>query len=415
MGTSSKDKKAIKKLMLENEAIKKQMEALGITVDNLEDKIDTLPVDEYANVNKNYEEWKKTGQWHAPVVEPPVACPEHEHWDEAAGKCVPDVVTPPPTGQCEDPNAHYDPTALRCICNTGFHEDATGKCVKDVVTPPPSTGDKDKFGIPYFHKSKVGGLNYEMSDNPKDDSTMDELDDHYTVSGGVITMKPDGPTSLGVGKYVRTYQSDIGGSDMKFSDLEKKGYMYKPDDVRDLEYKCIMKINGLGEHGFSMSSTTGRHSEDPDCRGFAYMFNIEDPSASPVTFRFRKEMWHVSYHNSPEDIWTHPAVPSKLDGADFFGFGFCRYNSPGKTDSVTLEAWICPPGKDFTVASNWVMLKRVEDKPGNNWGNDGDTCGGAKDQVGTWSGPQNRLKTNATGGTVQFKCITFREIDPSLD
>ena len=98
-----------------------------------------------------------------------------------------------------------------------------------------------------------------------------------------------------------------------------------------------------------------------DCQGNTYMFNIEDPSASPVTFRFRKEMWHVSYHNSPEDIWTHPAVPQKLDGADWFGFGFCRYNSPGKQDSVTLEAWICPPGKDFTKQENWTMLKRIED------------------------------------------------------
>lgn len=112
----------------------------------------------------------------------------------------------------------------------------------------------DKFGIPYFHKSKVNGFNYEMSDNPKDDQTMDELDEHYTVSGGVITMKPDGPTSLGIGKYVRTYQKDIGPANMKFSDLEKKGYMYKQDDVRDLEYKCIMKIKGLGKDGFSMSA-----------------------------------------------------------------------------------------------------------------------------------------------------------------
>ena len=230
----------------------------------------------------------------------------------------------------------------------------------------------------------------------------------------VITMKPDGPTSLGVGKYVRTYQSDIGGADMKFSDLEQRGYMYKQDDVRDLEYKCIMKIQGLGEHGFSMSSTTGRHSEDPDCRGFAYMFNIEDPSASPVTFRFRKEMWHVSYHDSPEGVWTSEFVPSKLDGADWFGFGFCRYNSPDNK-KVNLEAYLCPPGADYTKRENWKLLKKIVDFTGNKWGNDGNTCNGAPDQAGVWSGPQNRLKTNAVGGTVQFKCITFREIDPSLD
>ena len=124
---------------------------------------------------------------------------------------------------------------------------------------------QDRFLIPYFHKSKANGFNYEMSDNPKNDIAMDVLDKHYKVSnqGGVtvITMNPDGPTSLGVGRNVRGEDDSIGGAKQDFSKVEKLGYTYKEDDVRDLEYKCIMKVKGLGDHGFSMSCCTGRHHD----------------------------------------------------------------------------------------------------------------------------------------------------------
>ena len=153
MGTSKKDKENIKKLMKQNEAFNKQLEALGITIDNLDEKIDSLPEDQYSQVNENYKKISEGGiittepTTPPPVVEPPVVdCGPKAHWDAELGKCVDDIVVPPP-----------------------------------VEPPTPTTGDKDKFGIPYFHKSKVGGLNYEMSDDPKNDQTMDELDEHYTV------------------------------------------------------------------------------------------------------------------------------------------------------------------------------------------------------------------------------------------
>jgi hypothetical protein len=144
------------------------------------------------------------------------------------------------------------------------------------------------------------------------------------------------------------------------------------------------------------------------------MFNI-DSQASPVVFRFRKEMYHVDYENSPEGLFKHPAVNFKLDGHGWFGICYCRYNkkNEGAEDSVILEGWINPdPDKDI---KNWIMIKRIEDKKGNGWGTTGDKCGGDKDQVGTWSSAQNRLKTNATQGSIDFKAISFREIDPTLD
>lgn len=178
-----------------------------------------------------------------------------------------------------------------------------------------------------------------------------------------------------------------------------------------------MSIKGIGDHGFSISGPTGHHSSGsggPCCQGFNYMFNI-DSQSTPVVFRFRKEMWHVKYDDSPEGPFKHPKIIFKLDGHGFFGIGYCRYNkkNEGAEDSVILEGWFCPePDKDI---KNWILIKRIEDKKGNGWGNTGDQCNGDKDQVGTWSNAQNRLKTNATQGSIDFKAITFREIDPTLD
>lgn len=97
--------------------------------------------------------------------------------------------------------------------------------------PEPSK-NVDKFGIPYFHASKQGGFNYEMSNDPQNDQAMDHVDKEFTVANGVITMKPAGPTSFGVGKNIRTFKDSIGGCDMNFKETAKRGYANKPDDVQ---------------------------------------------------------------------------------------------------------------------------------------------------------------------------------------
>jgi hypothetical protein len=289
------------------------------------------------------------------------------------------------------------------------------------IEPPKPVGDKDKWGIPYFHATKPGGLVYEMSDDPRNDEVMDHVDKEFTVTNGIVRMVPNGPTSFGVGKNIRTFKDSIGGCKMNFAETAKRGYANKPDDVRDLEFKTIMRITGIGDHGFSISGPTGHHDSSSDicCQGFNYMFNV-DSQENPVVFRFRKEIYHVDYEDSPEGQFTHPKINFKLDGHGFFGIGYCRYNEKtpestptGENDNVVLEGWFNPdPERDIT---NWIMIKRIVDKKGNGWHSKGDSCGGDKDQVGTWSNAQNRLKTNATSGAIDFKCISFREIDPSLD
>lgn len=200
---------------------------------------------------------------------------------------------------------------------------------------------------------------------------------------------------------------------MDFGATEKRGYIWKSNDPRDVEIKFIMSDVDIGSNGFSISGPTGKHSGSGCCSGFAYMFNIDDTSASPVPFRFRKEMWHVSYHTDPKTgTFTHSKFNFKLKGhSSSVGFAYVRYNkkdgvSPGH-DSVIIEGWGNPDVDDDPL--NWVLIKRTEDKGG--WGSDGDKCNGDKDQVGTWGGPKFRMKSNGVG-SITFKHVSMREIDP---
>jgi hypothetical protein len=259
-----------------------------------------------------------------------------------------------------------------------------------------------------------------MSDNPKNDTPIEGLDQDFSVSGNIITMKCNGPTSFSVGKNGRNFSDSIGGCNMDFKATAKRGYAYKADDVRDLEFKVWMRIPSnlsSGSDGFSMSACTGHHSSSGCCQGFAYMGSINGANSSPTKFRFRKETLHVEYTDSSEGTWSHPLVNFKLTGHGWFGFGFCRYNKPttGGTspqdDSVILEIWFNPdPTND---ATDWTMLKRTEDKKGRGWTGSKGKCNGDNDQIGVWSNAHNRLKSNSTSGTIQFTNISFREIDPS--
>lgn len=271
----------------------------------------------------------------------------------------------------------------------------------------------DKFGIPMWYASKPGGFFYESSDDPTDDDAFEAGDETKSSGNNTVTMKPNGPTNFHIGKNVKGFKDSIGGCGMKFPDAAGRGYAYKKDDVRDMEIKGVFKFD-IGSNGFSISVCTGHHASGGNacCQGHAYMVTVE-PSESPYSFRFRKEMWHVSYHDSPEGDFTSNEFDVNKDNV-WVGLGLVRYNkkvnNDPEDDQVVLELWANPDPE--SEIKNWHRLKTIVDKKGNGWGNDGDECDGDKDQVLTWSGPKNRFKTNADSGTVQAKMLSMREIDP---
>jgi hypothetical protein len=270
-------------------------------------------------------------------------------------------------------------------------------------------GQTDKFGIPMWYATKSGGFFYESSDDPANDDAFEGGSETKTTGTNTVTMKPNGPTNFHLGKNVKGFKDSIGGCKLKFPEAAARGYAYKKDDVRDMEIKGVFKFN-IGSNGFSISCCTGHHSGSKCCQGHAYMITLE-PSDNPYSATFRKEMWHVSYHPSPEGSFNIPGISN--DNV-WFGFGLVRYNKKVSDDptedQVVLECWAnVHPDSDI---KDWKMIKKIVDKSGNGWGNDGNVCGGDKDQVITWSGPKNRFKTNANSGTVQAKMLSLREIDP---
>lgn len=293
----------------------------------------------------------------------------------------------------------------------------------DPGSGPPAPGGTspskiDKFGLSKFYPLKAGGFEYYQSDNPKNDKNVDWADGTDFKSGGVTTMNPSGPTSHGVGRNVEANPDAIGACKMKFDETAARGYAVKANDPRDVELKAIFKFNGnFGGNRFSISGPTARHTGSTCCQGFAYMVTI-DQSVNPCRFEFRKEMWHVSYHDAPGGDFTHSKINFKLTSAGrYVGLGYCRYNrktSGGNSpedDEVVIEVWANPD--PATNPLDWVMVKRIVDKKGFGWGNDGGKCNGAKDQVGVWSSAKCRIKTNASGGSIDMKFLSLREIDPT--
>ncbi len=270
----------------------------------------------------------------------------------------------------------------------------------------------DKWGLKMFYPTKPGGFVWFQKDDIKQDSHY-ESDEVTSSGGGSFTIHFNGPTAGSI--YTdRAFEdtNSIGGCDMNFDATEKRGYIYHSNDPRDVEIKFIVNFgSGFSDNGFSVSGPTGKHSGSNCCSGFNYMFNME-PGTNPAQFRFRKEMWHVSYHTDPKtNDWTHPKANFRLIGRNV-GIGYVRYNKKdGRSaghDSVVIEGWFNPDPDDDPT--NWIMLKRTEDKGG--WGNDGDDCNGLKDQVGTWGGPKFRMKSNADDANATFKHLSLREIDP---
>ena len=267
----------------------------------------------------------------------------------------------------------------------------------------------DKFGQAFIKPSKVGGFFYQQEDNPQNSNFVDWPDEMSFPGNGIVRMEPDGPTDFGVGKNVSGFSDSIGGCNMDFSATQSRGYAYKADDARDVEYKAIIRFEDIDpDEGFSISFDTGHHTDDGCCQGFAYMVNLR-PGSDPCEFRFRKEMWHVHYIS--KSFFTDNRVDFQLNGHGFIGFCGIRYNKPGAIDTtVILEMWFNNDPIGHPV-DGWFKLATLEDAPGSGFGDGGDDCNGDDDQVGTWSNVQSRMKTNSSSGFCEFKAITLREID----
>ena len=97
MGSSKIDKKKLEALVKANEQLRKDLEAMGITVNNLELVNEMSDEAQKALLKANYAKLTKGG-----IIIVPVECGAGQHWDEAKGKCVDNTIPiPEPHPQAE--------------------------------------------------------------------------------------------------------------------------------------------------------------------------------------------------------------------------------------------------------------------------------------------------------------------------
>ena len=125
----------------------------------------------------------------------------------------------------------------------------------------------DQAGIPFQYATKIGGFFYEMEDDPENSNFADWPAEMSFPGNGTVVMEPQGAPDFGLGKNIASFSDAIGGCNMSFADTVARGYMFKADDPRDLEIKCIAQFDGIQSgNDMSISSRSGHHTGDGCCR-----------------------------------------------------------------------------------------------------------------------------------------------------
>jgi hypothetical protein len=289
----------------------------------------------------------------------------------------------------------------------------------------------DKFGIEKLYPTKTdGGEEWYMNMlNPLYDERFEPINTildktsypFYTLtkntddddgSWKITSTTPETKVRMHVFTSTGYNQSKIATYD--HSDLATKGYMQSPNDWKNIEMTGYVKLNDNFDSNekFQWFNRGGIHytSTEPNsqpCEGVGYKGNLFYSG----DVRFAKEQWHVSYEFTEKKEKKVSASDSSIDGK-WIGYKFVLYNieqnnnknNNGKKTVVKMENWLDMDndGKD------WVKVDEYLDDGG--WGDKGEECGGAPDQIITWGGPVATFRWD-NARDVDFKNLSVREIE----
>lgn len=270
----------------------------------------------------------------------------------------------------------------------------------------------------YIYNVKKNGFIYTMDND-------DPLSNNHFQLGGSVTKLNEQANNfwrvnnanqvrLSIKKFPE-FEDSIDGCNADFGEAEKRLYMYKKDDFRDIECKMIVEVNSLDEHVL-IGGPTGHHPSDssPCCQGSSYFARFKN--SSPFRVQIGKEMFHHDGYESLEEL-ANSAVHSTRLQDQTIGIGYVRYNSTRKDSngnsipSVVIETYVNPAG-DGKV---WKRYSREEDYKGRGWykqGRDGTECGGAKDQPLFWGNGRIRIRWDDSSSDVRIKSLMLAEIAP---
>ena len=185
--------------------------------------------------------------------------------------------------------------------------------------------------------------------------------------------------------------------------IAQNGFMQSANDWKNVEMTGYVKVNsGQSGENFAWYARGGRHTGDGNpegCEGVAYKADLGYDGRT----RFAKEQWHVSY-----DFTDHKNAMSSIEDK-WVGFKGIMWNMVQNGETVVkMEIWV-DTNEDDRENGPWVKVDENTDSGG--WGNSGEECGGASDQIITWGGPIATFRWD--GATdVDIKNFSVREIQP---
>jgi hypothetical protein len=264
---------------------------------------------------------------------------------------------------------------------------------------------KDKFGIDQIYVTKSNTSPFFMDNNNLDNQSKIEWGsktEPEKTSGGYWQMKDNSQVRMNFAAaasykdtcsldFARAYKSGSSGmSSPAWKNIEmtikSKLTEFNPSDGR-----LILK------------GPTGRHHSNTvccsgSCYGVRFFLNT-----NPMEIQFFKEMWHVNYDDRPKVVTKF----SHLDDGDPHNFKFITYNVVKNNKLCqAMEAYI-----DFDAdGSKFVKVGETVDTGG--WGDGGDRCNGADDQILTWDNEFAQFRWDADSTDIEFKDASCREIDP---
>ena len=273
----------------------------------------------------------------------------------------------------------------------------------------------DKFGVNMLYPTKTGGEEWFVNpDNPSDPrvkqggETVDivvnpDLDKSWKITSSKVRL-----TALTSQGYD---PSQISTTNMK--ELSKKGFIQSENDWKNVEMTAYIKRNDISsETDFTWYTHSGRHGNHDPCEGTALKASLLLPgsggsSSSEGKLIHEKEMWHPHGYDKWDAV---PVYASDVPGRnEWVGIKLVTYVVQKDVNpAIVMETYI-----DTNNDNNWKLIHRtVDEQP--YFGESGEKCGGAPNELISWGGPFATFRWD-DASDVDIKKMSAREIQaPSV-
>jgi F5/8 type C domain len=284
-------------------------------------------------------------------------------------------------------------------CNNNVDDDGDGLIDRADSDCQPTESNIDKFGIIKINPTKKGGEEWymNMNDPTSDPRTRPPPMTRNSDGSWKVTTTPQVQYRI----YTSTGYDQDQISTYNQKELASKGYMQASNDWKNVEMTGYIKANKVSDTRFIWYNRGGTHSSDVPCEGTAYKGNLYYDGRT----RFQKEQWHDGGYSSSPIIKATESIVGKWVGFKYVVYNFVK---DGKLQ-VKMENWL-----DAGNTGNWVKIYELVDSGG--WGDEGDHCGGAPDQIMTWGGPNADFRWDQLQSgmpvDVDIRSFSVREIEP---